>query len=117
MLEIQVLLDRLQLANKDIPAGYSNWIKKKTKAQQMVKSLGQELGVKMEFQEEVCCLLSFLPEFNLTEGFSDLKRISEYLWSVLANSLKVVLAAVCSLLHVFLSRMMRKIILIICHWS
>ncbi|KAL3526245.1 hypothetical protein ACH5RR_010901 [Cinchona calisaya] len=42
----------LQLSNNDIPAGYANWIKKKMKAQQMVKCLGQELEEKLECGEE-----------------------------------------------------------------
>ncbi|KAL3526222.1 hypothetical protein ACH5RR_014594 [Cinchona calisaya] len=42
----------LHLVNKDIPAGYTSWIKKKLKAQEMAKSLAQELEEKLKFQGE-----------------------------------------------------------------
>ncbi|PHT51756.1 hypothetical protein CQW23_06218 [Capsicum baccatum] len=41
---------RLQLANKDVPAGFAKWIKKRSQELQLRTSLGQEMEQKLNAQ-------------------------------------------------------------------
>jgi len=47
-------LYRLQLANRDVPAGFAKWIKRRSQELQVGISLGQEMEQKLNAQIKVC---------------------------------------------------------------
>lgn len=57
------------MANRDIPAGFASWSKRKLKIWELTQCLGQEMEEKWKFQQEVHYIF-FLVAFSLVNGVS-----------------------------------------------
>lgn len=67
-----VCLYRLHLANRDVPAGFANWIQRRSQGLQVRKSLGQEMEQKLKVQIKVYLRsASYISKFPESPELSD----------------------------------------------